>query len=87
MGIKKHPAINAISDTFKEQWNFVLDNAEKKLLQLLLKESEHIVNEIEIQIETEISNIIAKTGSTKRKHLEKEHFKFRRRKVILYKQM
>ena len=49
--IKKRPAINSISDTFEKQWNFVLYDAEKKLVQLLLKESEHIISKIKIQIE------------------------------------
>ena len=75
--IKKRPAITSISDTFEEQWNFVLYDAEKKLVQLLLKESEPIVNEIEIQIETEISNDHTTTRSTKCKQLEEKHLKFR----------
>ena len=75
--IKKRPAINSIFDTFEEQWNFVLYDAEKKLVQLLLKESERIVNEIEIQIEIEISNDHITTGNTKRKKLEEKHLMFR----------
>ena len=66
-----------MSDTFEEQWNFVLYDAEKILVQLLLKESELIVNEIEIQIEIEISNDHTATGSTKRKQLEEKHLTFR----------
>ena len=62
-----------MSDTFEEQWNFVLYDAKKILVQLLLKESELIVNEIEIQIEIEISNDHTTTGSTKRKQLEEKH--------------
>ena len=77
MRIKKCPAINSISDTFEEQWNFVLYDAEKKLVQFLLKESERIVKEIEIQIQIEISNDHITTGSTKRKQLEEKHLKFR----------
>ena len=75
--IKKRPAITAIFDTFEEQWNFVLYDAEKKLVQLLLKESELIVNEIEIQIEIEISNNLAITGSAKRQQLEEKYLQFR----------
>ena len=75
--IKKRPAINSIFDTFEEQWNFVLYDAEKKLVQLLLKESDRIVNEIEIQIEIEISNDHITTGNTKRKKLEEKHLLFR----------
>ena len=59
--------MNTIFDTFKEQWNFVLYDTENKLVQLLLKESEPIVNEIEIQIEIEIDNDHATTGNAKRK--------------------
>ena len=75
--IKKRPAINSIFDTFEEQWNFVLYDAEKKLVQLLLKESDRIVNEIEIQIEIEISNDHITTSNTKRKKLEEKHLLFR----------
>ena len=53
---KKHVAVNAISDTFVWQWNFVLYGAKKKLVQFLLQESERIVNKTETQIEREISN-------------------------------
>ena len=80
--IKKRPAINSISDTFEEQWNFVLYDAEKKLVQLLLKESEHIISKIKIQIEIKISNDHIKTGSTKHKQLEEKHLKFRQQLEI-----
>ena len=65
--IIKHPTINAISDTsFEGQWNFFLCDAEEKLAQLLLKESESIFNEIETQIDTKTSN-----------DYEEKHLKFR----------
>ena len=80
--IKKRPAINSISGTFEEQWNFFLYDAEKKLVQLLLKESERIVNEIEIQIEIEISKDHIKTGSTKHKQLGEKHLKYRQQLEI-----
>ena len=47
------------------------------MVQLLLKESERIANEIEIQIDMEISNDYTTTGSTKRKQLEEKYLKFR----------
>ena len=47
--------------------DFVLYNAEQKLVQLLLIEPEHIVAEIEIQIEIEISNDYTTTRTTKLK--------------------
>ena len=39
--------------------------------------SERIVNEIEMQIEIEISKYYATTGSTKRKQLKEKRLKFR----------
>ena len=75
--IKKCPAINPIYNMFEEQWNFVLYDAGKKLVQLLLKKSERIVSEIEIKIEIEISNDHTTTGNAKRKQLEEKHLKFR----------
>ena len=74
---KKHPATNAISDTFEEQWDFVLYDAKTKLVQLLLKESKRIINETGIQIEVDISNDYTTTGSTKYKQLEEKYLKFR----------
>ena len=62
---------------FEKQWNFVLYDAEKKFVQLLLKKSECVINEIEIQIEIEISNDHITTGNTKRKKLEEKHLLFR----------
>ena len=56
--IKIRPVINVISDSFEKQWNFFLHDAEKKLVQLLLQESERNVNEIETQIEIELAMII-----------------------------
>ena len=64
--IIKRPAINAISDLFQGQWNVFLCDAEEKLAQLLLKESESIFTGIETQIETETSN-----------DYEEKHLKFR----------
>ena len=49
------------------------------MVQLLLKESERIVREIEIQIEIEISNDYTRTGSRKRKQLDEKHLKFRQK--------
>ena len=63
---------------FEKQWNFVLYDAEKKFVQLLLKKSECIINKIKIQIEIEISNYHINTGSTKHKRLEEKHLKFRK---------
>ena len=57
--------------------DFVLYNAEQKWVQLLLIKPEHVVGEIEIQIEIEISNDYTTTRTTKLKHFEETHAKFR----------
>ena len=54
--IKRRPAINTIFDTFEEQWNFVPLRCRKEIGPVLLKESERIANEIEIQIEIDNNN-------------------------------
>ena len=75
--IKKHLPINAISDTFEGQCNFVLYDAEKKLVLLLLQEYECIVNEIETLLEIKRNNYYTTTRSKKCKQLEEKHIKFR----------
>ena len=47
--IKKCQTINAISDTFEEQWNFVFYNDKKKMVQLLLTEPKRHLNLNEIR--------------------------------------
>ena len=47
------------------------------MVKLLLKESERIVNEIEIEMKIENSNDHTTVGSTKRKQLGEKHLQFR----------
>ena len=37
--IKKLPAFEAVTDHFENQWNSILDDTEKRLVELLLKQS------------------------------------------------
>ena len=37
--IKKLPAFEAVADHFENQWNSILDDTEKRLVELLLEES------------------------------------------------
>ena len=37
--INKRPAFESVTDDFENQWNFILYDAEKPLVKLLLKES------------------------------------------------
>ena len=48
--IKKRPAINAIFDTFEEQWNFVPLRCRKEIGPVLLQESESIATKLKYKL-------------------------------------
>ena len=50
--INKRPALESVTDEIEGQWNSLLHDAEKRLVKLLLKESENIV--AKVQSETEL---------------------------------
>ena len=82
--IKKRPAFKPVSDTFEGEWNSIFYDTEKRLVELLLKESEEAVSvvEAEIQIEIERSDSTNQTAEDlERKHKEyKEQLEKRRKK-------
>ena len=47
--IKKLPAIKPISEDFSNQWNSVLYDSEKRLVQLLLAETQKVVEKAQIE--------------------------------------
>ena len=47
--IKKLPAIKPISEDFSNQWNSVLYDSEKRLVQLLLAETQKVVEKTQIE--------------------------------------
>ena len=48
--LNKRPAFEPVSENFPFQWNNVLFDAEKKLVKLLLEESEKVIEKIEIDM-------------------------------------
>ena len=52
--IKKRPAFEAATDHFENQWNSILYDTEKRLVKLLLKESENFIAKIDTEIEIEL---------------------------------
>ena len=52
--IKKRPAFEAATDHFENQWNSILYDTEKRLVKLLLKESENVIAKIDTEIEIEL---------------------------------
>ena len=78
MGLKfkNKPAINYISDGFEVQWNNLLHDAEKKLVELLLSESEILIDEKQEEVNEVIIGIYDSNLEKKRGKLYKKHSKF-----------
>ena len=54
MKINKCLAFESVTNDFENQWNSVLYDAEKRLVELLLKESGNVVAKVQSEIELEI---------------------------------
>ena len=54
LSIKKRPVFQAVSDNFEREWNSILYDTSKRLVELLLKESEEAVSVFEAEIQVEI---------------------------------
>ena len=52
--INKRPAFESVTDEFESHWNSVLYDAEKRLVKLLLKESENVIAKVPSEIKLEI---------------------------------
>ena len=77
--INKQPAIIPVSDDFNNKWNIILQNAEKKLVEVLLAESEKIIDTLEIQIGEEIKQVHPGNVAEKRKLIDKNYKEFKKR--------
>ena len=73
--INKRPAFKAVSDTFEGEWNSIWYDTEKRLVELLLKESEEAVSVVEAEIHVEIE----RSDSTNEilEDLEKKHKEYK----------
>ena len=78
MGLKfkNKPVINYISDGFEVQWNNLLHDAEKKLVELLLSESQILIDEKQGEVNEVIIGIYDSNLEKKRDKLYKKHSKF-----------
>ena len=82
--IKKRPAFEAATDHFENQWNSILYDTEKRLVKLLLKESENVIAKIDTEIEIELQKGGELSQEVKREELEqrnvqlKNHLQHRR---------
>ena len=71
--LKKKPAINYISDGFEVQWNNVLYDAEKRLVELLLSDSEILIDKTQREVNEVIISIYDGNLEEKRDELYKKH--------------
>ena len=74
--INKRPAFELVTDEFENQWNSVLYDAEKRLVKLLLGESENVVAKVQSEIELEILDSET-TYEVTLERLEQKHTKFK----------
>ena len=73
--IKKRPAFKPLSDTFKGEWNSILYDKGKRLVELLLKESEEAVSVVEAEIQVEIER--SDSANEILEDLEKKHKEYK----------
>ena len=74
--INKCPAFESVTDDFENQWNSILYEAEKRLVKLLLKESENVVAKVQSEIELEILDSQT-TYEVTLERLEQKHANFK----------
>ena len=75
--LKKKPAILPVSVDFKEKWKLVLNEAEKKLVEELLVESEKIIASVETQIELEMKDRNTNDFLRERREIDRNHAQFK----------
>ena len=73
LNFKKKPAMNYISDGFEVQWNNVLYDSEKRLVELLLNESEILIDKTQREVNEIIISIYDSNVEEKRIELYKKH--------------
>ena len=74
--INKRQVFESVIDYFENQWNSVLYDVEKRLVKLLLKESENVVAKVQSEIELEILDSET-TYEVTMERLEQKHAKFK----------
>ena len=74
--INKRQVFESVIDYFENQWNSVLYDVEKRLVKLLLKESENVVANVQSKIELEILDSET-TYEVTMERLEQKHVKFK----------
>ena len=76
--IKKLPAIKPISEDFRNQWNSVLYGSEKRLVQLLLVETQNVVEKTQIEFNENMHEKYPESFREKKLLIEKRNGKIKK---------
>ena len=76
--IKKLPAIKPISEDFSNQWNSVLYDSEKRLVQLLLAETQKVVEKTQIEFNEKLHEKYPESFQREKLLIEKRNGKIKK---------
>ena len=74
--INKKPTFQPISGNFYQQWNTVLYDTEKRLVSLLLEESEKVIETVEMNITREMDKTFPDYTNSEKTSVREKHKRF-----------
>ena len=75
--IKKEPAFVPVTEDSHSEWNSVLFEAKKRLVRLLLRESEKVIAKIEVELDQELELQFPGTAEQKKFEIANKHQAFK----------
>ena len=75
--INKKPAFTPVSNDFTKRWNNILRSAEEKLVNLLLSESDNVIDDLQTKIKEGLQNKYANDVEESFRKLEKKHQEYK----------
>ena len=73
--LTKHKLSSLLMKTFK--WQKILKNAQKELIELLLLESEAIIEKIQLEVDNLVNTLFPKDQEEVKKHLKEKNRKLK----------
>ena len=75
--INKKPAFIPVSNDFTERWNNILRSAEEKVVNLLLLESDNVIDDLQTKIKEELQNNYGNDVEESFRKLEMKHQEYK----------
>ena len=75
--INKKPAFTPVSNDFTKRWNNILRSAEEKLVNLLLSESDNVIDDLQTKIKEGLQNNYGNDVEESFRKLEKKHQEYK----------